>query len=158
VKQIAMAMALFPTAKRLATLDTGAGMTPRTRTGLVIAFAVALGLFTYGSLAELSFFDSDAAGVTTYALALFAGVLVKRWWALLAVLGPAVVLAALEATGYVTHAYLEWGDRPLFSPPGIFDLIALGVAILLGIALGTFGEALAGRWAERRGAARHQSG
>lgn len=133
-------------------------MTPRPRIGLVIAFAVALGLFTYGRLTELSFFDGDAAGVTTYALALLAGVLVKRWWALLALVGPALVLALLEATGYVTHAYLEWGDRPLFSPPGIFNLIALGVAILLGVAIGTGAEAVVSRWAERRGAARHQSG
>jgi len=104
------------------------------QTAVAIGFAVALAACAYGYLSAT--LSSDALGIATYALAFLAGVAIRRWAALFVLLGPFLVLAALEAMGYVTPAYLEWGDRPLASPPGVFLLISLAILVALGIGLG----------------------
>jgi hypothetical protein len=110
-------------------------MTTAKQTAVTIGFAVALAACAYGHLsAALS--GSEAPSIALFALALVAGVVIKRWGALLALLGPFLAMVALEATGYVTPAYLEWGDRPLASAPGIFLLILLAMTLALGIGLG----------------------
>lgn len=115
-------------------------MTTKTRIALTVGFAIALGLLQYCELREIP--SQEAAAIALWAVAVGGAVLIRRWWALLAVLGPFLALLILELSGYVTQAYLEWGDRPLASPPGIFSLIAIGAIILLGLALGWFGEYL----------------
>ncbi len=109
-------------------------MTAAKQTAVTIDFAAALAACTYGELSAAQ--SRDALGIATYVLAFLAGVVIRRWGALLVLLGPFLVLAALEATGYVTPAYLEWGDRPLASPPGVVLLFLFAIIVVLGIGLG----------------------
>ncbi|MDQ2630584.1 MAG: hypothetical protein M3Y75_06365 [Actinomycetota bacterium] len=82
--------------------------------------------------------------------AIAVGFAVRRWWALLALLGPLLALGYLQVTGYVS----PWRDgaAPLLSPPGIAFFVWFGLALSIGIALGRLqgiaSSAKTARWSE----------
>lgn len=113
----------------------------RPRILLTIACALVLGVYAYtGQKYEYSgglFEDlhaSDLVYLSLVALTFLTGLIVRRVWVLLALLGPLVSLGYLQATGFVS----EWhdGTAPLLSPPGISFFFWFGLPLLLGLAVG----------------------
>jgi hypothetical protein len=76
----------------------------------------------------------------TIVLPILVGIIVRRQWALLALVGPLLVLGYLEATGYRS----KWhdGNSPLLSPEGVFHFIWWAGLISLGVFVGRFAEDL----------------
>jgi hypothetical protein len=112
----------------------------RLRIFLTVACAITLGVWAYtdqkyrysGGLFE----DLHASGLfilSVLAFAVATGFVVRRVWALLALLGPLLALGYLQATGYVS----PWndGNPPLLSLPSLSSFFWFGLMLLLGWAL-----------------------
>jgi hypothetical protein len=136
-------------------LWSGAGYCPemgtKARIWSTAVFAVLLALATWAELTgHLMSAETRIGVLVAVAVAILAGLLVARWWAIAVLVGPAALMLVLEVTGYYTHAYLEWGERPLFSPEGIATLFWQALAVEIGIAL-AIGIAAVSSWRRRRG-------
>jgi hypothetical protein len=106
-------------------------MTLKARICLTVGLAGFLAFATWADLTS----RSDIVLLVGLAMAIVIGIAVGRWWTIAALAGPALVMFVLEVSGYYTHAYLEWGERPLFSAPGIAELAWQGLAIAIGVGL-----------------------
>ena len=74
------------------------------------------------------------SGVVSLLLIVGFGAFVRRWFAVLATIGPLVGLAILEASGYVAPG--NDGNRPLNSPTAISGLIWFGLILAFAVVLG----------------------
>jgi hypothetical protein len=129
----------------------------RLRIALTIVCGLALAVYAYtaekyewsGGVFE-DLHSSSLFYLSMVALSFVTGFAVRRWWAMLALLGPLVALTYLEVSGYVS----PWndGNSPLLSPPGISLFFWFGIPLLLGLALGwaqgRASSARSGRWSE----------
>ena len=116
----------------------------RLRLALTIACGLTLGVFAYtgekyeyaGGVWE-TLHASDLFLFAVMALAVVTGIVVRRIWVLLALLGPLLALAYLQASGYVS----EWHDgSPPLGLPNIVQLIWFGLLLLLGLGVGSLGS------------------
>lgn len=105
-----------------------------TRTRLLITLGLGIFLGAWTLVMQESTAD-DLVAVGALLIALIAAAVVRRWFAVLAVLGPLVALGVLELSGYV-GSQEEYADRPLLSPPGIAVLIEFAFLVMLGMSLG----------------------
>lgn len=118
----------------------------RARIIVTVAFAVAIGAWAYLEQKQVSIYSqatydalhSAVADILLLGLPITVGILVRRPWVLLALIGPLLSLGYLQATGYRS----PWhdGNPPLFSLPGISSFVYLAVLLLLGVLLGRFAE------------------
>jgi hypothetical protein len=132
-------------------------MSLKARIFWTIGLAVLLALATWIELTSRgSSSDSDHVLLVGPAIAILIAIAVGRWWLIAALVGPALVMLVLEVTGYYTHAYLEWGGRPLFSPPGFAMLLWQGLVIAIGVGLSKGVAAFSSR--RRRGEGRRPRG
>jgi hypothetical protein len=129
----------------------------RLRIALTIVCGLALGVYAYtaekyewsGGVFE-DLHSSSLYYLLMLALSLTTGFAVRRWWVILALLGPLLALGYLQVTGYVS----PWndGNAPLLSPPGIALFFWFGIPLLLGLALGwaqgRASSTRSGRWSE----------
>jgi hypothetical protein len=125
-------------------------MTTRTRLIVTLVFGL---LFGAGTLSSLFVGDDSGDAGTAVVIGFLlllvgVGVVVRRWFVVLAVLGPLIGLAILEVIGVKGNGE-EWSDKALLSPPAIAGLVWLALLLLLGVWLGNVGEWF-GRWRRRR--------
>ncbi len=121
-------------------------MGTRTRIIVTVAFAVVIGTWAYMEQKQISIYSqgtydvlhSTVADILVIGLPIAVGILVRRPWVLLALIGPLLSLGYLQVIGYRS----PWhdGEAPLFSPPGIFSFIYLAILLWLGVLLGRFAE------------------
>lgn len=125
------------------------------RIALTVAYGIFLGAWAYtdqkgsgGVFSDLH--RSVPFEIFVLVLAVVVGFAVRRWWVLLALLGPLVALGYLQITGYVSSEHD--GNQPLLSPPGISLFFWYGAALLLGVGLsrayGSASSTWRGRWSE----------
>ena len=98
------------------------------------AYGIFAGLWVYLTKEDLAFARPWPLTAVLVVLGLLTGIMVRRAWVFLAVLGPAAVLAVLEVSGFVGSG--DWAGEPLLSPPGVFTLLSIGALLLLGWVLG----------------------
>lgn len=118
----------------------------RVRILLTTAYAVLLGAWAYADQKQLDLYSqgtyevlhSLTSELAFLGLGALVGFVVRRAWALLALVGPLLSLGYLQVTGYVS----PWhdGTDPLLSPPGISFFIWFGVLLSIGIGLGILWE------------------
>jgi hypothetical protein len=121
-------------------------MGTRARLLITLGLGIFLGAWT---LVTQQSSANDLVAVGALLILLIAAAIVRRWFALLAVLGPLAALVILELSGYV-GSQEEYADRPLLSPPGIAVLIELAFLLMLGMSLGQGVDWLAEAWEHRR--------
>lgn len=109
----------------------------RWRVATTVGCAVVLGVVAYASKQGGWIFSAPPRGIGVAAaigilvLPFAVGAVVRRWWVLLAVLGPLAALAYLEVTGFVGMSG-DWAAEPLLSPPGLFFLVFFAVLLTFG--------------------------
>jgi hypothetical protein len=108
------------------------------RAALTIAYGLMLGVWAYTDQKASGAVFGDLHNSVPFELfvlllGIAVGFAVGRAWALLALLGPLIPLAILEADGFVSPSHD--GTEPLFSPPGISLFVWYGLMLLLGIGL-----------------------
>jgi hypothetical protein len=119
-----------------------------TRTRLLITLGLGLFLGAWTLIAQEST-PSDLVAMGALLVLLIAAAVVRRWFAVLAVLGPLVALGILELSGYVGPQE-EYANLPLLSPPGIAVLVELAFLLMLGMSLGQGIDWLRDAWEDRR--------
>lgn len=106
----------------------------RLRVWAVVGYAIIAAAWISAVKAGGSFIEVPAGTIAFFFLGIVVGAFVRRLWMLLALAGPTLVLAYLEMTGFVGGG--DWAREPLLSPPGIGILVLIGIALLLGRAIG----------------------
>ncbi len=100
------------------------------RVGIVLVYGILAGILMYANAHE---YVDDRLVLGLLGLGVLTGVLVGRWWSLLALLGPLLSLGYLQAIGFreLNHD----GVDPLLSAPGISKFFWLALPLLIGIAI-----------------------
>jgi hypothetical protein len=116
------------------------------RIALALAYAAFLGIWSYADLSsvEIPVLDNIRGIAAEFGIAfllpILVGVAVRRWWVLLALLGPLLTLGYAQMEGERGFD----GAEPLTSPVGISGFIWSGLSLAIGVGLGR-------AWETRRG-------